>query len=257
MSYSREQQKAYFERIGLSYPERIVPDLKLLCQIQYAHCTTIPYENLDIIRHIPLSLSEEDLFNKIVAGKRGGYCFELNGILGALLRSLGYQVTDCFARYLRGEKSIPMRRHRVLKVETPEGTFTCDVGTGEACPRTPLRLVEGVVQDSCGEKYRYERNPSLGWVLTDCLHGEWEPFYSFEEFQILPVDFTAVNYYCQYSPDSPFNKQEMFSLKTADGRITLDGNLFKRIRDEKVTEVIEYSADRMQEAYAAFGLTAE
>ena len=61
-----DKVKAYFDRIGLTLPEHIVCDGALLKKIQYAHCTTIPYENLDIIRNIPLSLEEDDLFEKIV-----------------------------------------------------------------------------------------------------------------------------------------------------------------------------------------------
>ena len=122
-----DKVKAYFDRIGLTLPEHIVCDGALLKKIQYAHCTTIPYENLDIIRNIPLSLEEDDLFEKIVVNHRGGYCFELNGLYGWLLRQLGYKVTDCFARYLRGESTIPMRRHRVLKVEAADGTYLCDL----------------------------------------------------------------------------------------------------------------------------------
>ena len=242
MKLRREQIEKYLGRIGMTMPEKIIPDSQLLSEIQYAHSTTVPYENLDILRGVPISLRPEDLYEKIVENGRGGYCF----------------VTDCFARYLRGESQIPMRRHRVLKVKAIDGVFTCDVGTGEACPRTPLRLIEGLVQNSCGEQYRYSREPGLGWLLMDHIHGEWKPFYSFEEFCVLPVDFTAANFYCQYSEDSPFNKKEMFSLKTKDGRITLDGNIFKRIRDEKVIQCIEYDKEhdkeRIAEAYAQFGI---
>ena len=254
MKLSREQIEKYLGRIGMTMPEKIIPDSQLLSEIQYAHSTTVPYENLDILRGVPISLRPEDLYEKIVENGRGGYCFELNGLLGVLLENLGYEVTDCFARYLRGESQIPMRRHRVLKVKAIDGVFTCDAGTGEACPRTPLRLIEGLVQNSCGEQYRYSREPGLGWLLMDHIHGEWKPFYSFEEFCVLPVDFTAADFYCQYSEDSPFNKKEMFSLKTKDGRITLDGNIFKRIRDEKVIQCIEYDKERIAEAYAQFGI---
>ena len=85
---------SYFKRIGLEMPETIVPDSALLKQLEFAHCTTVPYENLDIIRGVPLSLDENDLFDKVVTRGSGGFCFELNGIFGWLLRQLGYEVTD-------------------------------------------------------------------------------------------------------------------------------------------------------------------
>ena len=62
----REKVKKYFERMGLELPEQIVPDSALLRELQFAHCTHIPYENLDIIRGIPLSLDVDDLYKKIV-----------------------------------------------------------------------------------------------------------------------------------------------------------------------------------------------
>ena len=68
-----EKVEAYFKRIGLEMPEKIVPDSELLQKLQFAHCTSVPYENRDIIRGIPLSLDPEDLFDKIVTRGRGGF----------------------------------------------------------------------------------------------------------------------------------------------------------------------------------------
>lgn len=245
--------KAYFDRIGLPVPEKIVPDSELLRKLQFAHCTAVPYENLDMIRDVPTSLEADALFEKIVVQGRGGLCFELNGSFGNLLRELGYGVTDLAARYLRGESTIPMRRHRVLKVQAIDGLWLCDVGIGEICPREPVQLLEGVVQEQFGERYKLEKDTFLGWVLMDFYKGQWRRFYSFTEEPQLTVDYIAPNFYCEKHPESPFNKQEMFALKTAEGRITLDGNLFKVIRDGNV-EAKELSEEEMAWAYSQFGL---
>ena len=244
----------YFDRIGLELPETIVPNSELLCKLQFAHCTAVPYENLDMMRGIPTSLEEDALFEKIVENRRGGLCFELNGSFGNLLRALGYGVTDLAARYLRGETTIPMRRHRVLKVQAIDGVWLCDVGIGEICPRKPVALLEGVVQEQLGECYRLEKDGFLGWVLMDYHKGAWRRFYSFTEEPQLIVDYIAPNFYCEQHPDSPFNKDEMFSLKTPEGRITLDGSIYKEFKGDTVT-VKELTAGEMPEAYARFGLT--
>ena len=249
-----EKCAAYFKRLGLSLPDPLIPDSALLQKIQYAHCTKIPYENLDILRSVPLDLDYDSLFDKIVTRGRGGYCFELNGLLGWLLRELGYQVTDYMARYLRGESTIPMRRHRVLKVVATDGTWICDVGIGEVAPRLPIRLEEHTVQEQYGETYRLTKDPFLGWVLEDLHHGKWRNFYAFTEEPQLNVDFIAPSFYCEKNPDSPFTSQEMFSLKTAEGRITLDGNVFKRFSDGSVEARELQTAAEMQEAYRQFGL---
>ncbi len=245
---------AYLDRIGLEKPENIVPDAGFLRKLQYAHCTTVPYENLDMIRGIPTSLEPEALFEKIVVRRRGGLCFELNGSFGALLRALGYEVTDLAARYLRGETSIPMRRHRVLIVKAPDGLWLCDVGIGQSCPREPVKLLEGQEFPQFDENYRFRKDDFLGWVLMDYHKGAWRDFYSFTPEPQLIADFIALNFYCERHPDSPFNTQEMFSLKTAEGRITLDGNIFKEFNARGVT-VQELAPAQMAEAYARFGLT--
>ena len=249
-----EKIKAYFKRIGLEMPEKIVPDSALLKDLQFAHCTTVPYENLDIIRGIPLSLEPEDLYQKVVVQGKGGFCFELNGLFGWLLRELGYGVTDVAARYLRGETTIPMRRHRVLIVRAVDGLWLADVGIGEVCPRYPLRLEEGLEQPQFDECYRFEKDPFLGWVLMDLHHGEWRRFYSFTEEPQLNVDFVAPTFYCEKHPDSPFFPDEMFSLKTAEGRITLDGHVFKEFRNGEVT-VETFTEETLPEAYRRFGLS--
>ena len=245
--------KAYFHRIGLELPEDLTPNSALLRQLHLAHCTTVPYENLDMIRGIPTSLEEDALFHKIVEEGRGGLCFELNGSFGNLLRALGYQVTDYAARYLRGESTLPMRRHRVLKVEATDGIWLCDVGIGEVCQREPVRLEEGLVQEQFGETYKLEKEDFLGWVLWDLYKGSWRKFYSFTEETQLEVDYIAPNFYCEQHPESPFNKKEMFAVKTLEGRKTLDGNLYKEFCNGVVT-ARELTDGEMSEAYAVFGL---
>lgn len=245
--------KAYFKRIGMDLPDPVIPDFELLRKLHLAHCTAVPYENLDMIRGIPTSLEEEDLFQKIVVQGQGGLCFELNGSFGFLLKALGYKVTDYAARYLRGESTIPMRRHRVLKVEATDGAWLCDVGIGEVCQREPIELVEGKEQAQFGEKYKLEKEAFLGWVLWDYYKGQWRKFYSFTEEPQLQVDFIAPNFYCEQHPDSPFNKEEMFALKTLTGRKTLDGHIYKEFKNGQVL-VRELTDTELPEAYAAFGL---
>ena len=245
--------KKYFERIGLELPETVVPDSELLRKLHFAHCTTVPYENYDMMNGIPTSLEEDALFRKIVVEGKGGICFELNGSFGFLLTALGYKVTDYAARYLRGETSLPMRRHRVLKVEATDGVWLCDVGIGEVCQREPIAMVEGLEQEQYGEIYKLEKEDFLGWVLWDFHKGAWRKFYSFTEEPQLQVDFTALNFYCEKHPDSPFNKDEMFAVKTAEGRKTLDGHIYKEFTKDQVL-VKELSDEELADAYQVFGL---
>lgn len=244
---------AYFARIGLELPENPQPTSELLKKIHFAHCCSVPYENYDMMRGIPTSLDDEALFEKIVVKGMGGICFELNGALAMLLRALGYGVTEYASRYLRGEAAVPMRRHRVLKVEAMDGIWLCDVGIGERAQREPIALVEGLIQEQYGETYRLYKDDFLGWVLEDFHKGVWADFYSFTEEPQLVADYVALNFYCEKHPDSPFNKDEMFALKTPDGRITLDGHIYKEIHGDQII-VKELSDGEMPWAYTRFGL---
>ena len=164
-----EQIRNTLIRIGVT-ADTLTPDRDLLFSIQYQFTQTVPYENIDILMGIPLSLEEADLYDKIVTRHRGGYCFEINGFLGMLLRALGYEVTEYMARYLRGETTIPMRRHRVLIVTCGDGEkFVCDAGIGQSAFRYPLPFIEGNEDAQCGEVYRIDREDFYGWVISD-LH---------------------------------------------------------------------------------------
>ena len=108
--------KAYLERIGC--PDAAAVSRENLFRIQSAHLETVPYSTLTIhATGKEPDLTPDALFDRIVTKKSGGYCFELNGLLADLLRTLGYEVVEYFARWHFGEKNpVPMRRHRVLKV---------------------------------------------------------------------------------------------------------------------------------------------
>lgn len=222
----------YLERIGFN--GQLDGSLRTLNELQEAHCHTVPYENLDILKKQELSLNIEDLFNKVVNKRRGGYCFELNALFGWLLQELSYPVTHYFARFLRSEETIPMRRHHILRVEIDGEAYLCDVGVGGPVPFRPVKLVVGLEQQQGDECYRMQKDPFLGWVLQEKHHGEWRAVYSFTEEPQLPVDFITVNFFCQYSPDSIFNKKAMVSIRTRDGRCTVDGDEFRIFSKEGV-----------------------
>ena len=95
-----EQIETYMARIG--FDGALDGSVSTLSRLQQCHLHTVPYENLDILYGIPLSLDVQAVYTKIVEKGRGGYCFELNILFGTLLRSLGYQVTDLFAKVLAG-----------------------------------------------------------------------------------------------------------------------------------------------------------
>jgi arylamine N-acetyltransferase len=205
----------YLKRIGFNDP--IANDGETLKKLQCCHMMTVPYENLDILAGKPLKLDTDSLYEKIVVNRRGGYCFELNGAFKALLCGLGFDVTDCMARFLKNETQIPMRRHRVLKVRCGDGLYLCDVGVGMISPVYPVRLDTGEVQEIGSEQYKITRDDFLGTVLHQCFEGVWDRFFSFTDEPQLDIDFIMPSFYCEKHPDSPFIKANMLAILTGFG----------------------------------------
>ena len=219
----------YLKRIGFNGEAKA--DFATLSELQYKHFLSVPYENLDILRNIPLSLEVCDLYDKIVTRGRGGYCFELNALFNWLLCEIGFKTKSYFARFLLDEPDITlvMRRHRIMCVEIDGEYYLTDVGVGAITPERPLKLVEDETTEIRGITYKFEKDQFLGWVVNFEKNGEWNRLYSFTKEEQMEIDFVQPNFYCQYHPDSIFNKKNMISLRTEVGKRSLDGNTFKVI----------------------------
>lgn len=227
------QTKQYLQRI--EYSHALSADLSTLCGLQWAHLTHIPYENLDILAGIPLSLSTEDLFHKIVTEKRGGYCFELQGLYGELLKSCGFQVAQYAARFMDEEGIVQMRRHRILVVQIGGTRYLTDVGIRSESPRIPLKLVYDEVQTDNICDYRFRRDAFYGWVLCQKERGKaWKTIYGFTEEPQIDDDFVMPSFYCEKHPDSTFNKFMKISIFSGKSNFTLVNGIFQEYRNAKV-----------------------
>ena len=210
--------KKYLERIGIDYiPE---PTAENLALIQKAHLQNVPYETCDIsLRNIVPSMDLEDIYQKIVEQKRGGYCFELNGALAWLLKNLGYNVKESFGRWHFSETApIPSRRHRVIQAYFENETYIVDAGVGRSTALTPLLLRFDVEQERNGMIFRVKADPVLGYAVQIQTPEGFRNFYSFQDKIDMPQDFIYVNYYLSTHPDSIFRKKLMINLPAPDGR---------------------------------------
>ena len=130
---------AYLQRINYVGP--LAPSAETLRQLHLAHLLSVPFENLSIHRREPIVLDDAALFEKIVRLQRGGFCYELNGVFAALLRSLGFKVTMLSAEVANGKGEFgPPFDHMTLMV-TLEDRWLADVGFGDSF-REPLRSEE-------------------------------------------------------------------------------------------------------------------
>ncbi|NOT46740.1 MAG: acetyltransferase, partial [Acidobacteria bacterium] len=105
----------YLARIGAE-PDHLEPNSETLRFLQRKHLLTVPFENLDIHWKRPIVLNTEKFYKKIVGEKRGGFCYELNGLFNALLISLGFQTRLISARVFNGTTHGPEYDHAAIIV---------------------------------------------------------------------------------------------------------------------------------------------
>lgn len=253
-----ERISRFFQRIGMEPDTAIEKTVDFLGRVQTGCVLHIAYENLDLLAGKPLALDADALYDKIVLRGRGGYCFELNGLLTHMFREMGFAVSERFARFLRGEKVVPMRRHRLTIVHMEDGDYLCDIGVGQIAPRLPLKIEEHTIQTQNGETYRFTRDARHGWVLWEMHHGEWREYLGFADEAAFGVDFVQPSFFCEKHPDSPFNKDYMLAIKTETGRRTIDGRTYKVFAGEELVYIEEDISDaRLDELLAnEFGLKA-
>ena len=237
--------QAYLGRIH--YSGELTPTAATLRELHRAHLLEVPFENLDIHLGRPITLDQEPLFDKIVTHRRGGFCYELNGLFALLLRGLGFEVTLLAAGVARADGGFgPEFDHLTLLVQIPLSmdsgqiaqsaqlavphpqplipnpqlpAWLADVGFGDSF-REPLRLVEGLEQQQDGRAYRLDRAGEHLTLMQRDTSG-WQPQYRFTLQPHVWVEYADMCRYHQTSPESSFTRKRVCTLATTDGRVTL------------------------------------
>lgn len=212
----------YLQR--LNYSCSILPTAETLRQLHLAHLQNVPFENLSIHSGEPIVLDDAALFEKIVVRRRGGFCYELNGLFASLLRSLGFSVVNLSARVANGNGEFgPEFDHMTLMVTAPDAPQTrwlADVGFGD-CFNEPLLLDSREAQEQGARSYRLDAGED-SFVLMQCEgDGEWHPQYRFTLAAHDYADYAPMCHYHQTSPQSHFTKARVCTRITPEGRITL------------------------------------
>lgn len=235
----------YLERIGLGRPT--APDVESFCQVHTAQAFTIPFENIDIHLGRFISLKTSDLADKILRRRRGGYCFELNGILHQALKALGYSVYPHMARVLYGRTAPSERTHEVLVVSISGSRWLADVGFGGPGLRSPIPMLTEQFHEQYGERFRLRRDPELGLVLQKETNGLLLDLYAFDENELtLDVDIEMGNHFASTSSASIFRLHRMCSLAQPWGRITLNDMQLTIHRDGRsITRALPPGPDYM------------
>jgi arylamine N-acetyltransferase len=216
---------AYFDRVGYRGPAE--PTVETLRVLVAAHNRSIPFENLDPLLGIPVAdLSAAALIDKLVHRRRGGYCYEHNGLMGYVLERLGFAVQRFAGRvvWMRTDESLPAQTHQVLSVTMPgvDGPLLVDVGFGGQTLTSPIRLVSGRVQQTRHEPYRISERGD-GYQLEAEVTGVWQPLYMFETRSKPLIDLEVGSWFVSTHPDSHFVTGLTAALVTDDARWNLRG----------------------------------
>jgi N-hydroxyarylamine O-acetyltransferase len=221
----------------------------------------VPFENLDIHLGRPIVLAEDALFDKIVRRRRGGFCYELNGLFAALLRDLEFDVTLLAAQFSRDVgQPAPETDHLVLAVRTEDADqpWLADVGAGRDSFAVPLRTTTAAKQPqpAAGASFRLVPEGEGRRLMRRERGGPWEPGYHFTWQPRTLADFEEGSLFHQTSPHSHFPLKRVCTLLTRTGRVTLiERRLIATVngtrQERELADETEYRAVLRQQ----FGIT--
>ena len=245
---------AYFGRIGYRGPAE--PTVETVHALVAAHNGSIPFENLDPLLGIPVAdLGAAALADKLVRRRRGGYCYEHNGLMGYVLDALGFGVERLAGRvvWMNPDGPLPAQTHQVLSVSVPgvDGPLLVDVGFGGQTLTSPIRLEPGPVQETRHERYRI-RDRGDSYQLEAEINGEWQPLYMFNTRPQPRIDLEVGSWYVSTHPKSFFVTGLTAALVTDDVRWNLRGRHLaihraentERIRFDTASDVLDALTDR-------------
>ncbi|WP_414833045.1 arylamine N-acetyltransferase family protein [Afifella sp. YEN Y35] len=232
MSFNLE---TYLARIGLSQGPATLEGLTAL---QRAQMATIAFEDIEPYLGIVPDLSPNAIWQKLVIRRRGGYCFELNGLFGAALKALGFTARPVLARVRMGAATGGIRAH-LAWIATLEGRdYLVDAGFGGPGPFGPLELVMNEEQTVAGATFRFTHDAATGETLLQRREGEqFLQLFGFDDGPFTAIDIESANYLCtHWRAGAPFPDNLMLSLTRPEAQLTLMNRTAKRVSADGVTK---------------------
>lgn len=210
----------YLRRIGFAGP--VKADLPTLQRIQELHPSAIPFENLNPFTGAPVALQLSAIEEKLVSRQRGGYCFEQNNLLKAVLQQIGFQVKGLAARVIFNQPldAVTPFSHMVLLIELDGIPYISDVGFGGMSPTAPLRLQTELEQTTPHEPFRLMEQGAY-YRLEAKVKDEWKPLYKFHLEEHFDQDYEVMNWYTSCNPSSHFTHTLIAARAVPGGRYAL------------------------------------
>ncbi|MBJ9238464.1 N-hydroxyarylamine O-acetyltransferase [Citrobacter braakii] len=228
---------AYFARIGWSDLARV--NIETLRALHLLHNAAIPFENLDVLLPREMQLDDLSLEEKLVTARRGGYCFEQNGLFERALREIGFTVRSLLGRVvLANPSSLPPRTHRLLLVELQGEQWIADVGFGGQTLTAPIRLLANIEQKTPHGEYRLIQEGD-DWILQFRHHEHWQSMYRFDLVVQHQSDYLIGNFWSAHWPQSHFRHHLLMCRHLPDGgKLTLTNFHFTHYQDGHAVEQI-------------------
>lgn len=228
---------AYFARIGWSDSASV--DIETLKALHLLHNGAIPFENLDVLLPREMQLDDLSLEEKLVTARRGGYCFEQNGVFERALREIGFNVRSLLGRVvLANPSSLPPHTHRLLLVELQGEQWIADVGFGGQTLTAPIRLQADIEQQTPHGEYRLVQEGD-DWILQFHHHDHWQSMYRFDLVVQHQSDYLMGNFWSAHWPQSHFRHHLLMCRHLPDGgKLTLTNFHFTRYQDGRAIEQI-------------------
>ncbi len=249
---------AYCRRIG--HTGAMPPTLQTLQALLELQPAAIAYENIDVLMDRGIDIAPAAVNDKLITRRRGGYCYEHNGLLKRVLTAIGFRVEGLAARvqWMAPAGSPPRRRsHMALRVWLEGVPWLADAGFGSCVPTAPLRLDTVAPQPTSHETFRVI--PCHGALLVQALIGQvWRPLYELAGDPQLDSDYEPLNWFAARHPTSHFRDSLKVARTTPEARHTLlNGKLTLR-RPDGHAETRMLDADGLERALAeVFGLPVE
>lgn len=220
--------QTYLDRID--FRDNIALNKNVLYKLQKKHLLNVAFENLDIHYGRKINLSLTDIYQKIVIQKRGGFCYELNGLFHNLLKEIGFNAKLISARvHTKDAEYSPEYDHLAIIVNLENKEFLVDVGFGKFSLE-PLKLeMNQMISDSLGN-FQFDKYNKDYYRINEIKNGNLFPQYIFKSQERELSEFTKRCKFHQTSENSHFTKKKLISIATMDGRITLNNSQLKITR---------------------------
>lgn len=244
------QLDAYLARIGFAGAPRT--DLDTLTRLHRAHMHAIAYENLDVLLQRPLDRDPARIFDKLVNRRRGGWCYEMNGLFAWALEQIGFRVTRMAGAVIRDRMGDQFAgNHLVLRVDL-DRAYLADVGFGDGLCG-PALLADGeIAQD--GFVMHLQRQADGWWRFHNHRHCG-APSFDFRDEAADPALLDRICAFLQTSAQSPFTQNVVLQRRLPD-RVEVIRNTFRFTAfPDRMERRLMTSADEMvHEMRAVFGI---